>query len=345
MNFVQRLFNANKRSAADVSEKGGVAYSGNDPTLAQHAPPEESPFPPRRALSDIAAPSFAVDHGIHHIYNKEEDRHDALVATIGGRVVHFLMVADGHGGAQAAQICSEKMLGRIVAEAKGDPSAASLGEAGKRAFASMHAEVCAAFPGGSENQTPGTTCTIVAICPSLEEVLVLNVGDSLGLFVPSSTRRRRQTHKMITTDHRLESSPDEVERVRGLGGQISRAMNKMGAPVGPIRLWPAGLTMGRAIGDSDAAPYIDATPSVNIYPLLEGDYVICSDGVWDSISPTRVASICAASKKPKSKAEHIVQTSFEARYTTQMVNLIYEHRNPVDDITTLVFRCRASSST
>ena len=90
MNFIPQFFKRYNPHAADISEKGGEAYSGDDPTLAQQPSPEESPFPPRRAFSNIAAPSFTVDHGTHTLYNKEEDRHDALVATIGASASRVL---------------------------------------------------------------------------------------------------------------------------------------------------------------------------------------------------------------------------------------------------------------
>ena len=126
----------------------------------------------------------------------------------------------------------------------------------------------------------------------------------------------------LSEDHRLERSEDECRRVIAAGGKIARACGVGGGPEGPLRAWPGGLAVARGIGDSDCGRYISPEPAVRTLPLPLGgaSLVLCSDGVWDSLSIDVVSDLILRGLKrrpgivkPHLIAEQIVAKAAVAR--------------------------------
>ena len=122
-----------------------------------------------------------------------------MVTTIGGEEVHLGMVADGHGGSAAAELCKKHLLQWIVDRAT-NGSGSELSRAAREAFASAHAKACA------ECGTAGTTITVVAINTSRGEVTTMNCGDSNSILVPFGKKpiQLSEDHRLATV--RLHSS-------------------------------------------------------------------------------------------------------------------------------------------
>ena len=147
---------------------------------------------------------------------------------------------------------------------------------------------------------------------------------------------------MLSVDHRLDSNPSEVERVKQVGGKIARAMDKFGRPAGPPRLWPGGVAMARTIGDSDVlhpetgVHFIEATPDVATTAARAGDLIICSDGVWDSLLAEDVARFSKSSYNiPAQKgAELVVREAVGARHAYDCDG----YQVPLDDTTCVLMR-------
>ena len=78
---------------------------------------------------------------------KGEDRARSAVADICGETVELFMVADGHGGAEVADLCAEHAFTYLVREATatGDGSAASLEAALARTFEHLHTSAIAKY--------------------------------------------------------------------------------------------------------------------------------------------------------------------------------------------------------
>jgi len=234
---------------------------------------------------------------------KGEDRVFSLGASIGGEDVHFVGVADGHGGLAAAEFCSKWALSHVVTEAAGDPSAGSLQKACTRAFHRLNEEVQKSLG------TAGTTLTVVAINEVRGELTIAHVGDSDAVLIADLT------HTILCKPHRLDDSQSERDRVTSQGLTIAQGMNGQGLPRGPLRAWPGGLAVARSIGDADC-PAAWAEPSVS--SLTYGTaracaLIVASDGVWDSLSPRKVASVVRRSKSPMDAAEHVVSKSGQAK--------------------------------
>ena len=97
----------------------------------------------------------------------------------------------------------------------------------------------------------------------------------------------------LTYDFRLEDSPTERARVVAAGATLRRLAATGAGPCGPdevghgpLRVWPGGLALSRAIGDADVGPCIVAAPFVKqlrLPPTGGTRIIIASDGVWDAI--------------------------------------------------------------
>lgn len=70
-------------------------------------------------------------------------------------------------------------------------------------------------------------------------------------------------------EHRIGDSPSELARLEAAGGRLSR-LNQYGSGpscgahegVGPVRLWPGGIMVSRAIGDRDVGAILLPHPHI-----------------------------------------------------------------------------------
>ena len=200
---------------------------------------------------------------------------------VGGERVTFCLVADGHGGREAAAYCCDNVINSI-AEAAADGSSAALNEAAETAFFSAHLAV-RLLP----RCTAGCTLSVCALNMARRELSIWNVGDSLGLLVHAGG------YMQLGDSHRLEYSEAEQQRCLSLGARLGRALNDEGQPEGGLRAYPGGLAVTRGIGDADCGDIVCPTPAYSTHPLPPdgGAVVLCSDGVWDHASNEDVSRI------------------------------------------------------
>lgn len=184
---------------------------------------------------------------------KGEDRFDVRRQLIGGDLVTFVLVADGHGGNHVSAYIKAKFLERVISWAD-DGSADCLNTAVTKAFGEMHKECCdPAFDSGAHSA--GATLTVCCVNATRGEVSSWNVGDSLALLV------HNEGYVELGLTHRLEESSDERARVQAAGAILGRALDAAGAPGGPIRAFPGGLAVTRGIGDADCTAFTSAEPA------------------------------------------------------------------------------------
>lgn len=234
---------------------------------------------------------------------KGEDVTVTRRTMIGGDAVEFLLVCDGHGGATASHLCRAHMLERMIAEAESDGSSASLERAARSSIENVHRDVVAT------GSTAGTTVTVVAINVSRAELTVAHVGDSAALLVEA------ESETMLTEEHRLDDSPAERERVVAAGSTIGRACTADGYLSGPLRAYPGGLAVCRTVGDTDCVgassePYVH---SRSFDAAAGAAIIVCSDGVWDALSPEKVAACVRRSRAANAAAEYVVEKAIKAR--------------------------------
>jgi serine/threonine protein phosphatase PrpC len=236
---------------------------------------------------------------------KDEDRACSLVVDICGESVQLLLVADGHGGKEVAELCAEVALEYLVEEAtaSGNASAASLSAASARTYERLHAAAVA------RSKTAGATLTIAAWNAARGELTIANAGDSAALLVEA------EDAGLLTAEHRLQNSAEERQRVHALGFKLAQAMTSVGVPGGPVRVWPGGLAVCRTIGDADCGA-VSSVPSVRTVsrdPSIGAALIVCSDGVWDALSNDKVASYVRDCVTATEAADRVVSKAAKAR--------------------------------
>ena len=270
---------------------------------------------------------------------KGEDKWTLKEAVVGGETLVFAVVADGHGGAKAAEYCKEHASQYMIEEASGDASAESLRGAGRRAFARLHKEVRST---GSDH---GSTLTVTIVNVSRGEITTVHVGDSAAILVPhTSASVERLKPRRLTAEHRLQDSPEEQKRVVAMGGQLGRLQHPVTKqPGGPLRVFPGGLAIARGIGDADAGKVISPVPATSTVPLTRAmgvagwDVCVASDGVWDALSHADVVRMCRGSQTipPSKLAEMVVEQSVNKRHAFNNSGFAV----PRDDTTCIILRC------
>jgi serine/threonine protein phosphatase PrpC len=235
--------------------------------------------------------------------------------VIGEDTVYITAVFDGHGGKVAAHLCRDRLISYLLEGVGQDASGESFGRAATAAFHRAHEMV------RSMGVNDGTTATVCALNVSRREITTLSAGDSLAMLVSDERRGPTAVHEFLTPEHRIESSAAERERLQKLGARIAPAEGPGGMPEGPLRLWPGGVVQARAIGDADCGKFIDPTPEVSTIPFPQCcgfSLLVCSDGVWDAMAPSSIASQARkARKQAAGRAAETVVESVARHYNAQ----------------------------
>jgi len=218
---------------------------------------------------------------------------------------HFFGVYDGHGGAQVANYCRERLhvalveqLGRI----QGTVCAANLGDVEfkkqwEKAFVDCFARVddevggkvttgggdgtgtsdaaAAIVPEPVAPETVGSTAVVAVICSS--HIIVSNCGDSRAVLC------RGKQPVPLSVDHK-PNREDEYARIEAEGGKVIQWNGYRVLGV---------LAMSRSIGDRYLKPWIIPVPEVTIVPRAKDDecLVLASDGLWDVMSNEEVCDV------------------------------------------------------
>ena len=227
-------------------------------------------------------------------------------------------VADGHNGCGAAACCKaflpgvfrNRLGGRTGGKAGsggsssravspkarslcdgglGGGGTASSGGAGrgpshqavKRALAQAYMALDHSFCASA----PSSGCTLTTAVLSGRALTVANVGDSAAVLDTGTEL------VLLTTSHRLDDSPGELRRLQAAGQHLGRRSPATGLPtaspacgIGPVRLWPGGLTLSRAIGDPDLAEHLLPHPTITQVQRGAGaevpwvGYLFCAGG-------------------------------------------------------------------
>ena len=260
--------------------------------MAHNAPP---PKPPGASLGPEIQP-LEIQHTtvVRSLKNEDRDEH------VEKGEMHLFLVADGHGGAQVANLAKSEVLLSIIGRAADAP----LEDAMHAAFLDLHSRARREYVGA------GTTATVVAIDRRTRWITCANVGDSHAyLVLPEEL-------VPLGVDHRFDNNADEVKRVISMGAQIGRAQKAAtGQPVGPLRAFPGGLAMGRSIGDGDCGDWVLPAPNVRRVQLPPegGRVVLCSDGIWDAVDAESVASLVREAPSPGAAADKVLAAALRAR--------------------------------
>ncbi|KAK1313871.1 putative protein phosphatase 2C 6 [Acorus calamus] len=213
---------------------------------------------------------------------------------------HFFGVYDGHGGAQVANYCKERMhfalveeVGNLLEEDLGSNNSNSgngvdLMKQWEKAFTRTFLKVDDEVGGragrggvgssldGSEEicvepvapETVGTTAVVAVICSS--HIIIANCGDSRAVLL------RGKQPVPLSVDHK-PNREDEYARIEAAGGKVIQWNG--------YRVFGV-LAMSRSIGDRYLKPMIIPDPEVTFVPRMREDecLILASDGLWDVMS-------------------------------------------------------------
>ncbi|KAL6881992.1 hypothetical protein ACP4OV_011464 [Aristida adscensionis] len=219
---------------------------------------------------------------------------------------HFFGVYDGHGGAQVANYCRERLHVALVEQLsgmEGNLSAANLGNVEfkkqwEKAFVDCFSRVddeiggkASRVGGGAAGtsdaaapqivqepvapETVGSTAVVAIICSS--HIIVSNCGDSRAVLC------RGKQPVPLSVDHK-PNREDEYARIEAEGGKVIQWNG--------YRVFGV-LAMSRSIGDRYLKPWIIPVPEVTIVPRAKDDecLILASDGLWDVMTNEEVCDI------------------------------------------------------
>jgi len=140
----------------------------------------------------------------------------------------------------------------------------------------------------------GTTCTIVIHDHTNDKLTVAHVADSTAVLSKGTEKHRKGIP--LTRDHK-PSLPDERKRIESKGGRVVFDGYANHRVYAKAARYP-GLNMSRCLGDlmghQDCG--LSCEPEVKVLELTAEDtaLLVCSDGVWEFITPDEAVAIVSA---------------------------------------------------
>uniref|UniRef100_A0A7R9TE50 Protein kinase domain-containing protein n=1 Tax=Prasinoderma coloniale TaxID=156133 RepID=A0A7R9TE50_9VIRI len=135
------------------------------------------------------------------------------------------------------------------------------------------------------------------------EAVAANVGDCrVALLVDGDLHA-------LSVKHTPGAAPAELERVRNAGCAVGRAVDKKGNHHGPLRVYPGGLAVTRALGGSAYAKAVTPIPavrSVTLPPHCWSRLIVASNGVWSALPQRAVERVLASHGEPAAAARALV---------------------------------------
>lgn len=158
--------------------------------------------------------------------------------------------------------------------------------------------------------TPGSTACIGIL--NKDMLYVANVGDSRAVLGRVNNADLSVFHVDLSKDHK-PSRTSETMRILSAGGSVQAShisSNKCLVSVGPLRVWPGGLSVSRGIGDFSLkanrelekqgiqGDLISAYPEIRYTTTSVCDQflVIACDGVYDVLSSEEVVKFIYANR-------------------------------------------------
>lgn len=200
-----------------------------------------------------------------------EDRHNVILNlnNLNDKVspINLLSIYDGHGGSRVSEFLEKNLpLYYCLPEVEIPFSK----EYHYKIFDILQKRIL-------ENKygyTMGSTCLLNIIYKYKNEyhMNIVNLGDSRLVII-----YKNGLNKQITEDHKPDNM-NEINRIQNMGGEIYNDTE------GTCRI--GDLSVSRAFGDGDNAPYISQKPDVYYKKITEQTafVVMGCDGLWDVIN-------------------------------------------------------------
>ncbi|GLT98516.1 hypothetical protein SLE2022_160180 [Rubroshorea leprosula] len=327
-------------SSGDIS---GASGSSGEIPLADTVLPPPPPAEPSRRQKCVGRSNRGVTWGFTSVIGRRREMEDAVAIVPGfmsrtcdqvggctapgsrtsGEIspVHFFGVYDGHGGAQVAQFCAERMHGVVAEEWDRETVEAA---AWRRRW-----EV--AFSNGFErvdndvlreevaSEIIGSTAVVVVVSGC--QIITSNCGDSRAVLC-----RGNETIP-LTVDQKPDRQ-DELLRIESEGGKV---INWNGARVLGV------LAMSRAIGDRYLRPWIIPVPETTFMTRTDEDecLILASDGLWDVMSNEEAGEVARHLLRRRRRLKTTDGVSPAQAVAKNLTDMAYG-RNSSDNISIIV---------
>ena len=152
-----------------------------------------------------------------------------------------------------------------------------------------------------------TTRTPSVTADSLKAMLQSNQAGS-----DEAAARTKVDFKRLTREHNPDD-PLEAKRMQDAGARLGR-MRDRGKEVGPMRSYPGGLAVSRAIGDL-GSPAVICEPECSRVSLPKGGgrLIIASDGLWNAMSDHEAAELAFNAADAEEAAREIILAAMRKR--------------------------------
>jgi len=252
------------------------------------------------AMSAGRGAAIGCAAGLTHAGLVRETNEDAVHVDAEARL---LVCADGLGGLPYGEIASRIAVERVVAAIK-PLAAAGRGRASglwqgrlRRAFFEAHEAVMTA--GRERGAVGGIATTLVAAVVTVRRAHVCHVGDVRAY------RWRRGGLRRLTDDHSVV-----FDSVRSGALTVEQA-----------RLHPHRNLVTQAVGLAEGF-----APSSSSVSMASGDLlVLCSDGLWETLSEDQLAGALDVERTPQAIAESLLDRALEAGGPDNISVIVYRH--------------------
>lgn len=227
-------------------------------------------------------------------------------------------IFDGHNGVHAAKMCGDAVLALIESKLPlGCPPHpeqevfTTWRESIQFALIESLVELNRTF--AQRGIHAGCTATIVIVQGWL--VTCANLGDSRAVLDTGTDV------VSLSVDHRVATHKAERKRLEAMGAIVAPISMTGSGPaddyangVGPLRIWPGGLCISRAIGDFDVGDSVLPFPHITqvLIPPTGGRLLVASDGVWDAFDKMSRAGAMSRSWSTEMVPTRMIQTIVRA---------------------------------
>lgn len=238
-----------------------------------------------------------------------EDYFETKISEVGGQMVAFFGVFDGHGGPRTAEYLKNNLFNNLCNHPdfiKDTKSA--IVEAFKQTDANYLSE-----EKGQQKDAGSTASTALLVG---DRLLVANVGDSRVVAC------RDGSALPLSIDHKPDRS-DERQRIEDAGGFVIWAGT-----------WRVGgvLAVSRAFGDKLLKQFVTAEPEIMEQEIDGVDFIIiASDGLWNVISNKDAVSLVQDMKDTEAASRRLTEEAFARGSSDNITCLVVrfqdEHQN------------------
>lgn len=242
-----------------------------------------------------------------------EDKHNIILNANGDNPnlanINFFGIYDGHGGSYVSKYLESNISSYYMDKKFSPPFAENFHD---KVFQIIQNQLLKNTYGYSN----GSTCLLNLMYKYNNQIHmnIVNLGDSRLTIVYSDW-----SSKQVTTDHKPDE-PNERSRLEKMGGQVCKDSENV------YRI--GDLSLSRAFGDGDNAPYISQKPDIFVKKITNRTkyIVMACDGLWDVVESQSLGKVIheIIAKKPDNIAVELAKWALEQGSTDNVSIIVIE---------------------